>query len=147
MSTPIWSSPRPATSNTSGLSPAAILIETLPSASRRRRSSIWRLVTKRPSRPASGDVLTPKVMRSVGASTSSRGRGRGSAGSVSVSPIVTSGSPATLTMSPGPASSMSTRSMPRAVWRLVTVPLSVTVRPGSIAPAMSSASSRTTVIR
>jgi hypothetical protein len=64
-----------------------------------------------------------------------------------VSPIVTSGSPATLTISPGPASSMSTRSIPWAVWRLVTVPVSVTVRPGSIVPAVSSASSRTTLIR
>ena len=35
-------------------------------------------------------------------------------------------------MSPGPASAMSTRSIPWAVWRLVTVPVSVTVRPGSI---------------
>ena len=42
---------------------------------------------------------------------------------------------------------MSTRSMPWAVWRLVTVPLSVTVRPGSTAPAVSSGSSRTTTIR
>ena len=108
---------------------------------------IWRLVTYLPSRPASGEVLTPNVMRSVGASTSRRGSGRGSAGSVSVSPIVTSGSPATLTMSPGPASSMSTRSMPWAVCRLVTVPVRVTVRPGSTAPVVSSASSRTTTIR
>ena len=61
--------------------------------------------------------------------------------------MVTSGRPATLTMSPGPASVMSTRSMPWAVWRLVTTPLSVTVRPGSTVPAVSSASSRTTVIR
>ena len=59
--------------------------------------------------PASGDVLTPKVMRSVGSSTERRGSGRGSAGSVIVSPMVTSGSPATATMSPGPASAISTR--------------------------------------
>ena len=59
-------------------------------------------MTYLPSRPDSGEVLTPNVIRSVGASTSSRGSGRGSAGSVSVSPIVTSGSPATETMSPGP---------------------------------------------
>ena len=64
-----------------------------------------------------------------------------------MSPIVTSGSPATDTMSPGPASSMSTRSIPWAVWRPVTVPLRVTVRPGSTLPAVSSASSRTTLIR
>ena len=66
---------------------------------------------------------------------------------MSVSPIVTSGRPATETISPGPASAMSMRSMPCAVWRLVTVPVSVIVRPGSIAPAVSSASSRTTAIR
>ena len=92
-------------------------------------------------------MFAPKVMRSVGASTSRRGNGRGSIGSVIVSPMVTSGIPATATMSPGPASGMSTRSMPRAVVRLVTVPVSVTVRPGSIAPAVSSSSSRTIVIR
>ena len=99
-----------------------------------RRALIWRDVTYLPSRPDKGEVFTPNVMRSVGASTSRRGSGRGSAGSVSVSPIVTSGSPATDTMSPGPASSMSTRSMPWAVWRLVTVPVRVTIRPGSIVP-------------
>ena len=48
----------------------------------------------------SGEVFAPKVMLSVGSSTSRRGSGRGSAGSVSVSPIVTSGRPATATMSP-----------------------------------------------
>jgi hypothetical protein len=64
-----------------------------------------------------------------------------------VSPIVTSGSPATDTMSPGPASSSSTRSIPFAVWSEVTVPLSVTNRPGSTVPSVSSASSRTTEIR
>ena len=85
-------------------------IETLPRTSFSSRALIWRLVTYLPSRPASGDVFTPNVMRSVGASTSSLGSGRGSAGSVSVSPIVTSGKPATLTMSPGPACSISTRS-------------------------------------
>ena len=45
-------------------------------------------------------MFTPNVIRSVGASTSRRGSGRGSAGSVIVSPIVTSGRPATDTMSP-----------------------------------------------
>ena len=37
--------------------------------------------------------------------------------------------------------------MPWAVWSDVTVPCSVTVRPGSTVPPVSSASSRTTVIR
>ena len=108
---------------------------------------IWRLVTYFPSRPERGEVFTPSVMRRVGASTSRRGSGRGSAGSVIVSPMVTSGIPASATMSPGPASSMSTRSMPRAVVRLVTVPFSVTVRPGSTEPSAPSGSSRTIVIR
>ena len=44
-------------------------IETLPSTSRSRRSLIWRLVTNLPSRPDSGEVLTPKVMLSVGSSS------------------------------------------------------------------------------
>ncbi len=61
--------------------------------------------------------------------------------------MVTSGRPATLTMSPGRASAMSIRSMPRAVCRLVTVPDSVTTRPGSTVPAVSSGSSRTTTMR
>ena len=104
-------------------------------------------MTYLPSRPDNGEVLTPNVMRSVGASTSSRGSGRGSAGSVSVSPIVTSGNPATETMSPALASSISTRSMPWAVWRLVTVPVSVTIRPGSTVPSGPAGSSRTTAIR
>src|SRR5919205_232567 len=65
-----------------------------------RRITSGRLtVSSNPSRPDSGEVLTPNVIRSVGASTSRRGSGRGSAGAVSVSPIVTSGSPATDTMS------------------------------------------------
>ena len=131
----------------SPLSVGRTSIETLPSVSRSSRALIWREVTYFPSRPDSGEVFTPNVMLSVGASTSRRGSGRGSAGSVSVSPIVTSGRPATDTMSPGPASAMSIRSIPWAVWREVTVPLIVTIRPGSTDPAVSSASSRWTVIR
>ena len=57
--------------------------------------------------------------------------------------MVTSGSPATDTMSPGPASVMSTRSMPCAVWSAVTEPVRVMLRPGSPEPSASSASSRT----
>ena len=112
-------------------------METLPSTSRSRRALIWREVRNLPSRPASGDVLTPKVMRSVGSSTSRRGSGRGSAGSVIVSPMVTSGMPATATISPGPASAISSRSMPWAVVSDVTVPVRVTVRPGSTLPSVA----------
>ena len=59
------------------------------------RSRRWRLVRYLPSRPASGEVLTPKVIFSVGSSTFSRGRARGVCGSLIVSPISTSSSPTT----------------------------------------------------
>ncbi len=73
ISTPICISPRPATSKTSGLSVASILIETLPSTSRRRRSPIWRDVTNLPSRPANGELFTEKRTRTVGGSIAMRG--------------------------------------------------------------------------
>ena len=120
---------------------------TLPRTSRSRRARIWRDVRSLPSRPAIGEVLTPNVIRIVGSSTDSRGSGRGSAGSVIVSPIVTSGRPATATMSPGPASATSSRSMPRAVVSEVTDPVSVTTRSGSTLPSCASGSARTTLIR
>ncbi len=47
-----------------------------------------------------GDVFTPKVMRTVGASTMMGGSGRGSAASVIVSPMLTSGMPVSATISP-----------------------------------------------
>ena len=52
----------------------------------------------------------PIVTDSDGSSTVITGSGRGSSRSASVSPIVTSGMPATAMISPGPASSASTRS-------------------------------------
>ena len=67
-------------------------------------------VSFEPSWPASGDELMPIVIERLGSSTATTGSGRGSSGSASVSPIVTSGIPATATISPGPASSASTRS-------------------------------------
>ena len=67
-------------------------------------------MTLSPSWPASGDVLIPTVIESDGSSTRVTGSGRGSSGSASVSPIVTSAMPATAQISPGPASSASTRS-------------------------------------
>ncbi len=69
-----------------------------------------RAVTLVPSEPDSGEVLMPMVMARLGSSTKMAGRGRGSSGSAKVSPMVTSGKPATATISPGPASSVSTRS-------------------------------------
>ena len=147
MSTASWSSPRPRTSNVSGDAVGSTSMDTLPRTSRSRRALIWRLVRYLPSRPDSGEVLTPNVMRRVGSSTWSRASGRGSAGSVMVSPMVTSGMPATHTISPGPASSTSCRSMPRAVVSDVTLPLRVTVRPGSMEPSGDSSSARTTLMR
>ena len=63
------SSPRPSTFICSGVSVGSTRIETLPSSSRSRRSLIWRDVTYWPSRPAIGDVLTPKIIETVGSST------------------------------------------------------------------------------
>ena len=51
---------------------ASILIETLPSTSRRRRSPIWRDVTNLPSRPANGELFTEKRTRTVGGSIAMR---------------------------------------------------------------------------
>ena len=67
-------------------------------------------VTLSPSVPASGEVLIPSVIASEGSSTTLTGSGRGSSRSAIVSPIVTSGRPASATISPGPASSAGTRS-------------------------------------
>ena len=55
-----------------------------------------------PSVPASGHVLMPIVTERLGSSTVVTGSGRGSSGSAIVSPIVTSGRPASATISPGP---------------------------------------------
>ena len=52
----------------------------------------------------------PIVIDRLGSSTVVTGSGRGSSGSAIVSPIVISGSPASATISPGPASSVGTRS-------------------------------------
>ena len=64
-----WSSPRPSTFICSGVSVASTRIETLPSSSLSRRSLICREVTNWPSRPAIGEVLTPKIIDTVGSST------------------------------------------------------------------------------
>ncbi len=109
-STASWSSPRPCTSQASGRSVSCTRSDTLPTSSESRRARTWRAVTLSPSRPASGDVLMPIVTDSDGSSTVITGSGRGSSRSASVSPIVTPGSPATAMISPGPASSASTRS-------------------------------------
>ena len=108
------SSPRPWTSQASGRSVGSTLIDTLPMSSRSRRSlsmravSLWSL----PSRPASGESLVPKVIEMAGSSTWMSGSGFGSFGSTMVSPIMMSLTPATATMSPGPADSTGVRSRP-----------------------------------
>ena len=52
----------------SGESVSSTRIETLPTSSRSRRSRSWRDVTYCPSRPAKGEVLTPKTIDTVGSS-------------------------------------------------------------------------------
>ncbi len=92
--------PRPATENSSVPGMGSTRRATLRSISRSNRSRRWRLVTKRPSWPASGEVFTPKVIFSVGSSTTTRGSARGKSGSLTVSPISTFSSPTRATMSP-----------------------------------------------
>ena len=60
------SSPRPITLICSGVSVGSMRIETLPSSSLSNRSLSCREVTYWPSRPAIGEVLTPKIMRHRG---------------------------------------------------------------------------------
>ena len=147
ISTASWSSPRPRTSNVSPDSVGWTSIETLPRTSFSRRALIWRDVTYLPSRPPSGDVLTPNVIDSVGASTSRRGNGRGSPGSVIVSPIVTSGRPATETISPGPGLGDVDALHPVRGLEAGDRPGERDHPAGLDSPAVSSASSRTTAIR
>ena len=109
-STASWSSPRPCTSHASGRSVSSTRIETLPTTSRSSRPFTRRAVILSPSCPESGDRLTPIVIDIAGSSMCITGSGRGSSGSASVSPIVISAMPATAMISPGPASSASTRS-------------------------------------
>jgi len=78
-----------------------------------RRARSWRVVENLPSRPVNGDVLTPKVMRTVGSSISIRGSGSGVSGSASVSPMATPSRPVKRTMSPALALGTATRSSPR----------------------------------
>ena len=62
------SSPRPTTFICSGVSVGSTRIDTLPSSSLSSRSFSWREVTYCPSRPAIGEVLTPKIIDTVGSS-------------------------------------------------------------------------------
>mmetsp|Transcript_5373 Transcript_5373/g.16852 ORF Transcript_5373/g.16852 Transcript_5373/m.16852 type:complete len:303 (+) Transcript_5373:554-1462(+) len=96
--------PRPDTSYVSALSVSATRSATFRSSSFINRSRITRDVSSLPSRPAIGDLLTPKVMRTVGSSMAIGSSGTGVSGSVTVSPIRMSSKPATTTISPASAS-------------------------------------------
>ena len=63
------------TLNCSGVSVGSTRSDTLPSSSLSRRSFRWRDVTYWPSLPASGEVLMPKIIDTVGSSTSMCGIG------------------------------------------------------------------------
>ena len=67
------SSPRPTTFICSGVSVGSTRMETLPTSSRSSRSFSCRDVTYCPSRPAIGDVLTPKIIDTVGSSIATGG--------------------------------------------------------------------------
>ena len=95
------SSPRPSTLNCSGVSVGSTRSDTLPSSSFSSRSFRWRDVTYWPSRPASGEVLMPKIIDTVGSSTAMwRNRAPVFSGSAMVSPMVMSSMPARQMMSP-----------------------------------------------
>src|SRR3954454_12969335 len=118
-------SPRPCTSQASGRAVGRTRKETLPTSSASRRCLTWLAVSRVPSVPASGLVLIPIVTDKLGSSTVVTGSGRGLSGSAMVSPIVTSGSPASATISPGPASSAGTRSRASVMYSFVTRACSV----------------------
>ena len=72
--------PRPETENSSVPRNGSTRRATFLSSSRSSRSRRWRLVRYFPSRPANGEVFTPKVIFSVGSSTFSRGSAPGRLG-------------------------------------------------------------------
>ena len=78
-----------------------------------------------PSRPASGDVFTPRTTETVGSSTRILGIRRGFSGSVIVSPIVMSSIPAKQMMSPAAARSTSVRVNPSNMNSFVTRVVSI----------------------
>mmetsp|Transcript_24359 Transcript_24359/g.33686 ORF Transcript_24359/g.33686 Transcript_24359/m.33686 type:complete len:252 (-) Transcript_24359:895-1650(-) len=104
ISTVRCSCPRPETSYTSAESVGATRRATFFSSSFSSRSLIMREVSSLPSRPPSGDLFTPKVMRTVGSSTAKGFRGIGLAGSITVSPMPIFSAPAIITISPASAS-------------------------------------------
>ncbi len=127
ISTPSWSSPRPATSKASFSAVSLTLIATLDSASRSRRSRITRLCTLSPSRPAKGLSLTETVMEMVGGSIGWAGRASVTSMAQRVSATVALERPAMATMSPASATSTGCRLRPRKARILVTRPRSISV--------------------
>jgi hypothetical protein len=104
---------------------------------------IWRHVTYLPSRPLSGEVLHAerhRQRRRVDVEARQRPRIARIGQRVADRDLGQAGDRDDVAR---PASAMSIRRSLR-VWSDVTVPLRVTVRPGSTSPAVSSASSRTT---
>ena len=92
-----------------------------------------RLVTLSPSRPASGESFTEKVMERVGGSTGVGIDRRISSGSQIVSATVVCSSPAMAMMSPASALSIDTRSMPRKASSLLSLACSITRPSGAMA--------------
>mmetsp|Transcript_38157 Transcript_38157/g.61769 ORF Transcript_38157/g.61769 Transcript_38157/m.61769 type:complete len:218 (-) Transcript_38157:1078-1731(-) len=101
--------PRPLTRNVSDESVSSTRNDTFFSSSLNNRSRTILLVTKVPSRPAKGLVLTMNSMRTVGSSTVRGGRGCTSSFSHTVSPMAMSSKPVRATMSPASAEAMGTR--------------------------------------
>jgi hypothetical protein len=81
---------------------------------------ICRDVTYCPSRPDIGDVLTPKIIETVGSSIAITGIATRCTTSAIVSPIVMSSMPARQTMSPAAASVISIRLSPSNAKSFVT---------------------------
>ena len=107
----------PLTRNSSAASVRSTRRATLVCSSRWSRSHNMRDDAYLPSWPENGDVLTPKVIRTVGSSTFIRSSGSGASGDATVSPIRTSLKPESATISPADADSISWRARSRNVKR------------------------------
>mmetsp|Transcript_7636 Transcript_7636/g.19976 ORF Transcript_7636/g.19976 Transcript_7636/m.19976 type:complete len:203 (-) Transcript_7636:361-969(-) len=104
------SRPRPETRTVSPSSVSSTRIATFVSSSLLRRSRICRPVRYlAPDLPANGDLFTPMVIDIVGCSTVIGSRGIGLSISTRVSPMLKSGMPAKVTISPALASSIGAR--------------------------------------
>ena len=101
------SSPRPATLNVSAFSVSLTFSAISVSISLNRRAASLRDVTGSPSLPANGELFTIKLISRVGSSIFRNSIGSTLAGSQMVSPTLISPKPATATISPTAASSIS----------------------------------------